>query len=81
MLPALVQMSRSRSSRNTVQLGGRMVVWGGWVGRGHCWWRERLTCHLRYLRLITRGLERRRRTGLSRWQISTIVWRQPWSPV
>ncbi len=40
--------------------------WGGCVGWGQLAWWARLTCHLTYLRLMTRGLARTRRGGLSR---------------
>ena len=43
-----------------------MVVVGGPVGCGQLVCRARLMCHLEYLRLISRGLDRRRRIGLSR---------------
>lgn len=56
-----------------------MVALGGPVGRGQSLWRDRFTCHLTYLRLISRGFERWRRVGLSRWQSSQIACRQPWS--
>ena len=52
---------------------------GGRVGDGHSRCRARLTCHLTYLRLISRGLDRCRRVGLSRRQSSQMAWRQPWS--
>jgi hypothetical protein len=45
-----------------------MVAAGGPVGWGQSAWWARLTCHLGILRLIRRGLVRRRRRGLSRWQ-------------
>ena len=38
---------------------------GGPAGWGQLAWWARLTCHLAYLRLITRGAERCRREGLS----------------
>ena len=56
-----------------------MVVTAGPVGWGQWAWWARLTCHLTYLRLTRRGLERLRLAGLSRWQIKTMTWRQPWS--
>lgn len=49
----------------------------GWEGWGQSAWWPRLTCHLTYLRLTTRGFDRRRRAGLSRWQINASAWRQP----
>lgn len=39
---------------------------GSWRGCGQVLWASRLTCHLVYFRLITRGADRRRRTGFSR---------------
>ena len=62
-----------RTNSNTVQLGGMMVGVGGLVGRGQSRWRARLTCHLGFLRLMTRGLARRRRTGLSRCTIRAMA--------
>jgi hypothetical protein len=64
-------------SPNTVQLGAWIVVRGGPVGWGQVLCRARLTCHLTYLRLMSRGLLRCRRAGLSRRQSSTMAWRQP----
>lgn len=66
-------------SPNTVQLGAWIVAMGGPVGWGQVWCRARLTCHLTYLRLMSRGLLRCRRAGLSRRQSNTMAWRQPWS--
>ena len=65
---------------NTVQLiriGWRWV--GGRLGPVRC--RARLTCHLTYLRLIDWGLERRRRSGLSRGRAGDGVAPEPWSVV
>ncbi len=62
---------------NTVQLGGRMVAMDAPVGCGQSRCRVRLTCHLTYLRLTTRGLERCRRAGLSRRQSSQIACLHP----
>ena len=56
-----------------------MVVLGGPVGRGQSLWRDRLTCHLRYLRLITRGFERWRRVGLRRRPSRMMACCQPCS--
>ena len=53
------------SNTNTVHLVARIVAVVGSVGCGHAAWCERLTCHLGILRLMTRGLARRRRFGLS----------------
>ena len=47
---------------NTVQLEIRTAWWGGRSGWGQSRWRDRLTCHLVYLRLTTRGLARGRRS-------------------
>jgi hypothetical protein len=48
-----------------------IVVWSpGW---GQSRWQARLTCHLTYLRLISRGFERRRRVGLSRRHSSAMA--------
>ena len=44
-----------------------MVGSGGCEGWGHGVWCARFTCHLGILRLMTWGLVRRRRAGLSRW--------------
>ena len=52
---------------------------GGPVGCGQLLCRARLTCHLTYLRLISRGLERCRRAGLSRRQSRVMACRQPCS--
>jgi hypothetical protein len=68
-----------RVRRNTVQLVERMVGVGGPVGCGQARCRARLTCHLTYLRLVSRGLERRRRAGLSRRHSRVRAWRHPWS--
>jgi hypothetical protein len=46
--------------------GDRMVAVGGPVGWIQSACHERLTCHLGILRLMTCGLDRRRRIGLSR---------------
>lgn len=43
-----------------------MVACGGLVGCGQGVWWARLTCHLGILRLMTWGLARCRRVGLSR---------------
>jgi hypothetical protein len=51
-------------------------VVGGPVGCGQSRCRARLTCHRGILRLISRGLERSRRAGLSRRQSWTIAWAQ-----
>ena len=56
-----------------------MVAMDAPVGCGQSRCRVRLTCHLTYLRLTTRGLERCRRAGLSRRQSSQIACRHPWS--
>ena len=56
-----------------------MVAVGGPVGWGQLLCRARLTCHLTYLRLTRRGLERCRRAGLSRRQSSQIACLHPWS--
>ncbi len=53
-----------------------MAWWGGRSGWGQCWWRDRLTCHLVYLRLTTRGLARGRRCGRSLAMSSLMAWRQ-----
>ena len=50
-------------------------------GCGQWRWRARLTCHLTYLRLIRRGLDRRRRIGFKRRTSSAMAWRHPWSVV
>jgi hypothetical protein len=64
---------------NTVQVEVLMVAVAGRVGCGQLAGRARLTCHLTYLRLISRGFDRDRRAGLSRWQSSLIARRQPCS--
>jgi hypothetical protein len=56
-----------------------MVAIGDPVGWGQSACRARLTCHLGILRLMTLGLDRCRRAGLSRRQSSRMAWRQPWS--
>lgn len=66
-------------SPNTVQLGARMVACGGPVGWGQVAWCARLTCHLTYLRLMTRGLERCLRTGFRRRQSRVMACRHPFS--
>jgi hypothetical protein len=48
-----------------------MMGTGGFVGCGQFAWRARLTCHFDILRLISRGLDRIRRFGFSRWQMGT----------
>ena len=68
-----------RASPNTVQLSWAMVAVSGPVGWGQLLCRARLTCHLTYLRLISRGFDRDRRAGLSRWQSSLMACRQPCS--
>ena len=50
-----------------------MVVTGGPVGWGQSACRARLTCHLGIFRLINRGHDRSRRTGLRRAQIMAIA--------
>ena len=52
---------------------------GGLVGWGQLVWRDRLTCHFTYLRLTSRGLERRRRAGLRRAASSPMTRRISWS--
>ncbi len=49
---------------------------GGPAGWGQRAWRARLTCQLTYLRLTTRGLDRCRRGGLSRWASLRTAWNQ-----
>ncbi len=56
-----------------------MVGVGGPLGWGQSAWRARLTCHLEYLRLMTRGQDRCRRIGLSRRRSWMIARRHPWS--
>ena len=53
-----------------------MVGVGGPVGWGQLAWRVRLTCHLGIFRLINLGLDRSRRTGLSRRQSRQMAWAQ-----
>ena len=72
-------LAKYHAEGNTVQLGGLMVAVGAPVGCGQSRCRARLTCHLTYLRLTRRGLERWRRAGLSRRQSSQIARLQPWS--
>ena len=58
-----------------------MVVLGGLSGWGQSVWRARLTCHFGILRLISRGLERSRRTGFRRRHNRTKAWvQQPSRP-
>jgi hypothetical protein len=53
-----------------------MVALGGPVGWIQSACHERLTCHLGILRLMTCGLDRRRRMGLSRWRRWMMARRQ-----
>lgn len=59
--------------------GPRMVASGGPVGWGQLWCRARLTCHLGILRLMSRGLARSRRLGLSRPQSWAMACWRAWS--
>lgn len=58
-----------------------MLVVGGPLGWGQLACRDRLTCHRGILRLIRRGFDRRRRTGLSRRHSKITACAQPWSVV
>src|SRR5665647_1520503 len=53
-----------------------MACSGSRLGWGQLWWWDRLTCHLVYLRLTTRGLARGLRRGRSRRMSSPMAWRQ-----
>ena len=56
-----------------------MVVMGGPVGCGQLACRARLTCQRGILRLMSRGFDRRRRTGLSRRHSRIRASAHPWS--